>query len=118
MEQPPTASLPPHSQAEQPPRDLTGRTLGDFKVLRRIGQGGMGQVYLAEQISLKRKVAVKVMRPDIAAEPTSFQRFRSEAEAVARITHPNIVQVYAFGKVDGCQYMALEYVDGRSLQEY
>ena len=61
--------------------DLTGRMLGDFRVLRRLGQGGMGQVYLAEQISLKRKVALKVLRPELAANAVSLERFKREAEA-------------------------------------
>jgi serine/threonine-protein kinase len=102
----------------KPEVDLSDRKLGDFQLLRRLGQGGMGQVYLAEQVSLKRKVAIKIMRPDAAFDSTAYQRFRAEAEAIARITHANIVQVYAFGEVDRRQYMALEYVEGRSLGDY
>jgi serine/threonine-protein kinase len=98
--------------------DLTGRTLGDFLILRRLGQGGMGQVYLAQQLSLKRKIALKLLRPEVAANATSLQRFKMEAEAVARVTHANIVQVYAIGEHDGIHYMALEYVEGRNLKEY
>src|SRR5262245_11750704 len=98
--------------------DLTGRTLCDFRILRNLGQGGMGQVYLAEQLSLKREVALKILRADLAANPTSLKRFKAEAEAVARVTHANIVQVYAIGEADGVNYMALEYVEGRSLREY
>jgi serine/threonine-protein kinase len=98
--------------------DLTGRTLADFHVLRRLGQGGMGQVYLAEQVSLKRKVALKILRADLAADATALARFKHEAEAVARATHANIVQVYAIGEADGFSYMALEYVEGRNLREY
>lgn len=98
--------------------DLTGRTLADFHILRHLGQGGMGQVYLAEQISLKRKVALKILRPEMAADPTSLQRFKAEATAVAQATHANIVQVYAIGEADGIAYMALEYVEGRNLREY
>src|SRR5438309_7151937 len=78
----------------------------------------MGQVYLAEQLALKRKVAVKVMRQDVAMNETSYQRFRAEAEAIARITHTNIVQVHAFGEESGLHYMALEYVEGRNLRDY
>ncbi|HEV8062437.1 MAG TPA: serine/threonine-protein kinase [Gemmataceae bacterium] len=98
--------------------DLSGRTLGEFHILRQIGQGGMGHVYLAEQVSLKRKVAIKVMRPDLAFNDVSFQRFKAEAEAIAKVTHPNIVQVYALGEESGLHYMALEYVEGRNLREY
>lgn len=98
--------------------DLTGRILDDFQLVRRIGQGGMGQVYLARQLSLKRQVAVKILRTDLAANFTALQRFQNEAEAVASITHANIVQVYAIGHADGLHYMALEYVEGRNLRDY
>ncbi len=101
-----------------PALDLTGRTLGDYHVLRRLGEGGMGQVYLAEQLSLKRKVALKVLRADLAANPTSLQRFKAEAEAVAKVTHANIIQVYAVGELDGHPFIALEYVEGRTLKEF
>jgi serine/threonine-protein kinase len=98
--------------------DLTGRTLGDYYVLRRLGSGGMGEVYVAEQRTLKRKVALKILRPDLAANPTALKRFKLEAEAVAKATHANIVQVYACDSADGITYMALEYVEGRNLKDY
>src|SRR5271157_2953067 len=98
--------------------DLTGKTLGDYKILRRLGQGGMGQVFLAEQISLKRKVALKLLKPELAANSTSLARFKAEAEAVAKATHANIVQVYAIHEIGGNHIMALEYVEGRNLREF
>src|SRR4051812_14258983 len=101
-----------------PGDDLTGRTLGDFRILRRLGQGGMGQVYLAEQLSLKRKVALKILKAELAGDATALARFKAEAEAVARLTHANVVQVYAIGEAEGLHYMALEYVEGRNLREY
>jgi serine/threonine protein kinase len=109
----PLSSHPPTGEL-----DLTGHTLADFRILRHLGQGGMGQVYLAEQISLKRKVALKILRPEMAADPTSLQRFKAEATAVAQATHANIVQVYAIGEAGGIAYMALEFVEGRNLREY
>src|SRR6476620_7827604 len=115
---PNTVADPPKPRTEKPAPDLTGKRLGDFQLLRRLGQGGMGQVYLAEQISLKRKVAIKVMRPDLAFNDVSYQRFKAEAEAIAKVTHPNIVQVYALGEENGLHFMALEYVEGRNLREY
>src|SRR5690349_14548423 len=93
----PSVATPSGPPPEAPAPDLSGRTLGDFRLLRRRGQGGMGQVYLAEQLSLKRRVALKILRADLAADPASLERFRAEAEAVARATHANIVQVYAVG---------------------
>jgi serine/threonine-protein kinase len=98
--------------------DWSGRTLGEFQILRRIGRGGMGQVFLAEQKSLKRKVALKILRPELAADEKALKRFQAEAEAVARLTHANIVQVYSIGEQDGIHYMALEHVDGRNLKDY
>jgi len=116
--EPPTKTTPLSSRLPSGDVDLTGRTLADFRILRHLGQGGMGQVYLAEQISLKRKVALKILRPEMAAEPTSLQRFKAEATAVAQATHANIVQIYAVGEIGGVSYMALEYVEGRNLREY
>ncbi len=110
-------SSPTSATAEASP-DLTGRTLGDYQVLRRLGRGGMGEVYLAEQRSLKRKVALKILRGDLAANLTALKRFQQEAEAVAKATHANIVQVYACAETDGINYMALEYVEGRNLKEF
>jgi serine/threonine protein kinase len=98
--------------------DLTGQTLGDFKITRRLGQGGMGQVYLAEQISLKRNVALKILKSDLAANDIALERFKREAQHVARATHANIVQVYAIDQWEGLHYMALEYVEGFNLREY
>jgi serine/threonine-protein kinase len=97
---------------------LVGRTFGDFAVVRELGKGGMGRVYLADQISLKRRVALKFLRPEHLANQTALKRFQAEAEAVARVTHANIVQVYAIGEADGLHYMALEYVEGRTLRDY
>jgi len=98
--------------------DLVGETLGDFSILKQLGQGGMGRVYLAEQVSLKRKVAIKVLREDLASNPTALERFEAESKIVAQLSHPNVVQVYMIGKHKGRSYMALEYVEGKSLGEY
>lgn len=117
--QPPAQPVPADTApAAAGQADLTGRTLGDFQILRRLGQGGMGQVYLAEQISLKRKVALKLLKPELAANEISLKRFKAEAENVARATHANIVQVYASSEADNIHYMALEYVEGRNLREH
>jgi eukaryotic-like serine/threonine-protein kinase len=103
--------------AEGPAEDYSGRVLGDFELIRRIGIGGMGQVYLARQRSLKRQVAIKILRGELAANVTALRRFQAEAEAVANITHAHIVQVYAIGEDQGLHYMALEYMDGRNLRD-
>src|SRR5262245_20447065 len=118
MSNPNPTTGPSAPGAATPELDLSGSTVDDFHVLRKLGQGGMGQVYLAEQVSLRRKVALKILRPDLAASPPALTRFKQEAEAVARATHANIVQVYQIGECRGMHYMALEYVEGRNLREY
>ncbi len=101
-----------------PQRDLTGVTLGDFQVEKLLGRGGMGEVYLATQLSLSRPVALKVLRANLAANPTYLGRLRTEATAVAKLNHPNIVHVYTFGGVDRINFIAMEYVQGTNLKEY
>src|SRR6185437_10758346 len=93
-------------------RDLTGVTLGDFEVERRLGRGGMGEVYLARQISLNRPVALKVLRPDLVAKPVYLSRFEAEATAVAKLNNPNIVHIYMLGNVEQIRFIAMEYVQG------
>ena len=99
-------------------RTFVGETFDGFRILRELGRGGMGQVYLAEQISLKRKVAVKMLREDVAAHPTALERFKAESKTVARLSHPNVVQVHTFGEHRDRCYMVLEYVEGKSLGDY
>ena len=99
-------------------RDLSGLTLGDFQVERLLGRGGMGEVYLANQISLNRSVALKVLRPDLLTKPTYISRFEAEATAVAKLNHPNIVHIYTLGSVDGVRFIAMEYVQGTNLRDY
>ncbi|MEO6809287.1 MAG: protein kinase [Isosphaeraceae bacterium] len=99
-------------------RDLTGKTLGDFQVERLLGHGGMGEVYLARQISLDRPVALKVLKPDLLSNPTYLARFESEAWAAARLNHPNIVHIYSLGTADDVRFIVMEYVQGTNLREY
>ena len=101
-----------------PPIDLAECMLGEFRLLRRLGSGGMAQVYLAEQTSLHRCVAIKVMRPDFGADDLHQKRFEHEAKAAAGLNHPNIVQVYAVGECDTIHYIAQEYVQGLNLRQY
>ncbi len=108
----------PESSKKAPGRDLSGLKLGDFRVDRLIGRGGMGEVYLAEQISLRRPVALKVLLPEWVSRPAYLSRFSIEATAVAKLNHANIVQVYALGEADGVHYIAMEYVEGTNLREY
>jgi serine/threonine-protein kinase len=103
---------------ESPVKDLTGSVLGDFQVMRLLGRGGMGQVYLATQTSLDRPVALKVLHPRFLSKPAYLTRFEAEATAVAKLNHPNIVHVYTLGCVDQVRYIAMEYVEGTNLRDY
>ena len=93
-----------------------GQTLGDFEILDRLGQGGMGAVYKARQVSLDRFVALKTLQAAIAADPEYIARFSREAKAAASLNHPNLVQVYSAGETDGLHWFAMEYVEGESAQ--
>ncbi|WP_164103130.1 serine/threonine-protein kinase [Candidatus Laterigemmans baculatus] len=97
--------------------DLTGRRLGDLQILRRLGRGGMADVYVANQSTLGRRVALKVLRRDLAVEASYVERFRREARAAAKLTHPNIVQIYEVGCTDSMHYISQEYVDGLNLRQ-
>ncbi|QDV35419.1 serine/threonine-protein kinase [Tautonia plasticadhaerens] len=102
-----------------PARDLTGQLVGgDFLVDRPLGRGGMGEVYLARQRSLNRPVALKVLKPELASNPTYLSRFEVEATAVARLNHPNIVQVFTLGHHGDLRFIAMEFVQGTNLREY
>jgi serine/threonine-protein kinase len=92
--------------------------LGEFKLLRRLGKGGMATVWLAEQTSLHRQVALKLLRSDLMADQTYVKRFQTEAKAAAGLNHPNIVQVYVIGEADGQHFIAQEYVHGSTLKSF
>ena len=106
---PPEFAIPSGSEA------LVGRTLGDYRVLRKLGRGAMAEVYLAEQVSLERKVALKILEADVAKDQSDIERFLREARAAARLVHANIVQVYEVGQHGSIHYIAQEYVDGENL---
>lgn len=122
--------LAEHPQLAQPLRDcLEGidflnqqgsaaapERLGDFRILREVGRGGMGVVYEAEQISLKRRVALKVLRYG-GSGPEAMQRFRREAETVAELHHTNIVPIFAIGCEGDVHYYAMQFIDGSSLAQ-
>jgi serine/threonine-protein kinase len=98
--------------------DLSGRQIGDFHVLRRLGRGAMAEVYLAEQRPLKRWVALKVLKPELAQDRTYLKRFEREAQAAASLVHTNIVQIHGVGHEDGLHYIVQEYVQGQNLHDW
>ena len=94
-----------------------GGTLGDFRILREVGRGGMGVVYEAKQISLGRRVALKVLPFAAVLDPRHLQRFKNEAQAAAALEHPNIVNIYSVGCERGVHYYAMQYIDGQTLAQ-
>jgi serine/threonine-protein kinase len=96
---------------------LIGTRLGDYQVMRKLGRGGMADVFLARQVSLGRDVALKVLRSDFARDAGYVERFRREARAAAKLNHPNIVQVYEVGSVDAAHYISQELIDGENLRQ-
>ncbi|HEV2970816.1 MAG TPA: serine/threonine-protein kinase [Pirellulales bacterium] len=97
--------------------DLSGRQIGDYRLLRRLGRGAMAEVYLAEQLSLRRQVAFKILKRELAKDSTYVRRFHMEAQAAAALVHAHIVQIHEVGCVEGIHYIAQEYVEGQNLRE-
>jgi eukaryotic-like serine/threonine-protein kinase len=97
--------------------DLSGRQIGDYRLLRRLGRGGMAVVYLAEQQSLGRRVALKILKQTLSNDESFVRRFVHEAKAAAALVHANIVQIHEVGCIDGIHFIAQEYVEGVNLKQ-
>ena len=100
------------------PKVVPPERLGQYRVLKALGRGGMGVVYLAEDTQLHRKAALKVMRADYASDPEALARFLREAQAAARLKHDHIVTIYQVDQQDGIPFLAMEYLAGKSLEEW
>ncbi len=97
--------------------DLTGKTLGQYTISRRLGQGGMATVYLAEQTSIGRQVALKIMPSYFMHDPTFLERFNQEVKVIARLQHPRILPVYDYGDFEGQPYIVMAYMSGGTLSD-
>ena len=95
---------------------LTGKTLGKYRLVEKLGQGGMAQVYKAYQADLDRYVAIKVLHPHLTSDENFAARFRREARAIAALQHPHIVRVYDFDTAEGLAFLVMEYLEGTSLK--
>ncbi len=104
-------------RSSSPGTDLVGQVLADrYHVVRKLGEGGMGQVYLAEHVKMGRKSAIKVMSPSMTHDPDAVARFNREAANASRISHPNVCAVYDFGETpEGLIYLAMEFIEGEPL---
>src|SRR5574341_2230570 len=94
-----------------------GTKLGRYEIRSKIGEGGMGEVYLAEDVRLHRKVALKILPSELAANKDRMRRFEQEAQAAAALNHPNIAHIYEIGEHDGVHFIAMEFIDGQTLSQ-
>jgi eukaryotic-like serine/threonine-protein kinase len=105
----------------KPPDPFLGREIlgGQFKILQKIGTGGMGSVYRAAQPEMNREVAIKILHPKLAGRKDLVSRFRREARAMSQLTHPNTVRIFMYGELedDGSLYIVMEYLEGRNLNQ-
>ncbi len=99
--------------------DLVGQVIAErYHITRKLGEGGMGQVYLAEHVKMGRRCAIKIMTPGTMTDPDAISRFNREAANASRISHPNVCAIYDFGETpDGLIYLAMEYIEGKSLTD-
>ena len=94
---------------------LIGTVLGSYEIIEAIGEGGMARIYRGFHAELNRYAAIKVINWGLQEDPTFTERFRREAQAIASLRHPNVVQIYDFGKHTSGYYMAMEFVEGNDL---
>lgn len=106
-------------RAKSPTADLVGQVVADrYAIIKKLGEGGMGAVYLGEHVKMGRKSAIKVMNPSMANDPDAISRFNREASNASRISHPNVCQIYDFGETpEGIIYLAMEFIQGAALTE-
>jgi serine/threonine-protein kinase len=103
---------------EAPPASLIGRTLGRFVIMERLGKGGSGEVFRAQQVQLGRSAVIKVLRREVATAPNRVERFLREAKLASRLDHPYAAHIYAFGaEPDNVLWIAMEHVKGMTLDE-
>src|SRR5437588_4630157 len=97
---------------------IEGTRLGRYAIRSKIGAGGMGEVYLAQDTKLDRKVALKILPADVAAHPDRMKRFVQEAKAASALNHPNMITIHEIDETDSITFIATEYIDGETLRQH
>src|ERR1041385_4260263 len=97
---------------------IEGKQIGHYRMLSRIGRGGMGEVFLAQDTRLNRKVALKLLRSDLTGNEDRLRRFQQEAQAASALNHPNILTIHEIGQHSSLLYIATEYVEGETLRHH
>src|SRR4029079_11903649 len=98
-------------------QDEPGSELGPYRIIRLLGRGGMGEVHLAQDTRLDRKVALKLLAEQFIRDPERVLRFSQEARAASALNHPNIITIFDIGDRDGVPYIATEFIDGKTLRD-
>src|SRR5207247_1860068 len=97
---------------------MIAETISHYRILRKLGAGGMGEVYLAEDTRLDRTVALKILLAEVASDKRRMQRFKQEAKLASSLNQPNILTIFEFGDTESLHFIASEYVDGMTLREH
>ena len=100
---------------EMPEFPAPGATLAHYRIVSRLGAGGMGEVYLAEDLNLERPVALKILPPEVARDADRMRRFVQEAKTASALSHPNVARVFEIGEAAGVSFLAMEYIEGQTL---
>jgi len=116
LDAPPEALAAEMFSQNEPQANLANKEISHYKILNLLGEGGMGEVYLAEDTTLRRKVALKLLPPQFSTDHERKKRFEKEARAVSALNHPNIITIYEIGEAENISFMATEFIDGHTLR--
>ena len=117
LEEPALQLAAPFVASEDPPQLQPGQTIGDYRILDSIGRGGMGEIYLAKDLVLNRRVALKLLPVEYTRDQDRLLRFQNEAQAASALNHPNILTIYQLGSFEGLQFIVTEFVEGKTIRE-